>query len=57
VTQKIIDATIELEDDGNHYITVVDYLSDSTEKQQLPDHVVGMLPMVLGQLRKQLGTG
>lgn len=57
MTLKIIDASLEAHDDGRHTLTIVDYQTDTTEVMELPDQAVRALPSILGQMRKQLGTG
>lgn len=54
MTSQILTAKVEMDDHGQYTMTVVDYLNDMTFCEQMPDHMVSMLPIMLEQLRRQL---
>jgi hypothetical protein len=54
VSREILTASVRQEDNGDCYVTVVDYLNDTTMEGQLPEQYVGMLPMIMSQLQRNL---
>lgn len=55
MTQEILTAAVWMEDDGRYKLQVVDHLGDTTMESTLPDQYVGMLPMVISEIRRKLG--
>lgn len=51
---QIVTVAVEMDDHGDYYVSVVDYLNDTTMRDKMPDHLVSMLPVMLQQLQRQL---
>lgn len=50
----ILEATVEMDDYGKYFLTVVDHLADTTDRSEVPEHLVGLLPVLMSEARRKL---